>query len=142
MTRALSLLALWCSPSVQCGNDISERRSGDFCIGKEWRRRRYFVALIGTLAPREFLDASPRRQKLGGLLSQTLPQVLFRGWFLQLGISTLHSIGWVRCVRKRIDGASSRCFWFNAHLMWELVESLELMRSAMSIANRPSSEVG
>jgi len=142
VTRALFLLALWCSPSVQCGNDISERRSGDFCIGKEWRRRRYFVALIGTLAPREFLDASPRRQKLGGLLRQAPSQILFRGRFFQLSISTAHIIGWRRCVRKRIDDASNRCFWFNAHLMWEVVESLELMRSAMSTANRPSSEVG
>jgi hypothetical protein len=66
---------------------------------------------------------------------------LFRGRFFQLSLSTAHIIGWGRCARKRIDGASNRCFWFNAHLMWEVVESLGLMRSAMSTANRPLSEV-
>jgi len=50
-------------------------------------------------------------------------------------------IGWVRCVRKRIDGASKCRFWFNATLMWEVVESLELMQSAMNTANRWSSGV-
>ena len=95
LTRQLALRPLWCSASVQCGNDISEWRSRDFCIGKERRWRRYLVALIGALAPREFLNASPGRQKLGGLLRQTPSQVLFRGRFLQLSISTMRIIGWV-----------------------------------------------
>ena len=59
LTRHLFLRALWYYPSVQCSNDIGERRSSDFCIGKERRRWRYFVALIRALSSREFLNTSP-----------------------------------------------------------------------------------
>ena len=71
----LSLAPLGRSASVQCGNDIGERRARGAIGGAGFKQRcsgRYIRFVVGALALAELCDSATAREKRSGLSRQSL----------------------------------------------------------------------
>ena len=75
-----SLAPLGRTASVQCGNDIGERRARGVIGGPGFKQRgsrRHIRSFIGALALAELCDSATAREKRSGLSRQSLSQISF-----------------------------------------------------------------